>query len=497
MTKLIPPRNLRLDPKLAAFPYQSDAVEAVQDLEYSAIFHEQGLGKTKIALDIALHWIRTDSVDAVLIITKKTLIENWRRECATHSFLRPVVLTQSRRNNFFVFNSPSRLLLANYEVINGEFDRFNLFLKSREVGVILDESAKIKSPQAEITKALHKLSPLFRRRVIMTGTPVANRPYDIWSQIWFLDRGAALGSDFAEYRRRVDLPAKNCPEMQAAFEASIEAIWRSISAFSVRETKDSGVISLPDKVIENISADWEDLQYDLYMKYRDDLKAIVVKEGIPAEDHAEGVLKRLLRLVQIASNPRLVDEGYRNQPGKLDTVKHIVSRIIKNNEKCIVWSCFNENVDWLAKEMKPWGTCRIHGRLSIEERNRSVDKFLHDADVRVLVATTGAAKEGLTLTSANHAIFYDRGFGLDDYLQAQDRIHRISQKKTCYVYNIMLPKSIDEWVDVLLHAKHMSAKLAQGDIQAEEFRKGMRYDFAEILQGILNMGDQQPSGGLS
>ena len=69
-----------------------------------------------------------------------------------------------------------------------------------------------------------------------------------------------------------------------------------------------------------------------------------------------------------------------------------------------------------------------------------------------------------TLTVANHAVFFDRSFSLDDYLQAQDRIHRISQKRICYVYNLILRDSIDEWVNSLLAAKHLAARLGQGEV---------------------------------
>ena len=74
---------------------------------------------------------------------------------------------------------------------------------------------------------------------------------------------------------------------------------------------------------------------------------------------------------------------------------------------------------------------------TIEDRNAAIRMFKTDPDTKVLVATPGAAKEGLTLTVANHAIFYDRSFSLDDYLQAQDRIHRISQDQPCYIWNLI------------------------------------------------------------
>ena len=118
------------------------------------------------------------------------------------------------------------------------------------------------------------------------------------------------------------------------------------------------------------------------------------------------------------------------------------------------------------------------------DRNRSVERFYTD-DYHVLFATPASAKEGLTLTMANHVIFYDRGFSLDDYLQAQDRIHRISQKKTCYIHNIIVNKSIDEWIDILLKSKQNAALLAQGDISLNKYKEVADYSFGDLINTIL------------
>ncbi|MER8866840.1 SNF2-related protein [Mesorhizobium sp. M0751] len=85
--------------------------------------HEQGLGKTKIGLDLALSWLSRDLVDSVLIITKKSLIENWRTEIGSHSHLRPRIIGQDRNANFYAFNSPARIYLAHYEVLVSERKR--------------------------------------------------------------------------------------------------------------------------------------------------------------------------------------------------------------------------------------------------------------------------------------------------------------------------------------------------------------------------------------
>jgi SNF2 family DNA or RNA helicase len=491
MPKLVLKKEPNLTSKHDAFVYQSQAVEALKDKVYGAVFHEQGLGKTKIAIDIMLYWLEHKLIDTILLVTKKSLINNWERELASHTYIKPKLLTQNGAANFHAFNSPSRVILTHYEVLRSEKSRFLLFLKARDVAIILDESAKIKNPDSEITKVLFQLSGLFKKRFIMTGTPVANRPFDIWAQIKFLDSGVSLGDDFNTFKKNTDLSNDLCTDKlrQKDFENTIEDIYRKISSFAVRQTKSGGVIILPDKIVKRIYTDWETHQYDLYRQVRDEMRVVVLREGIPTEDKSQDLLKRILRLVQIASNPGLVDSGYHAEPGKLEFLRDIVHNVCSHGEKCIIWSAFTENVDWLARELASYGTCRVHGKLSIDRRNGALQSFMHDEDRRVLVATPSSAKEGLTLTVANHVIFYDRTFSLDDYLQAQDRIHRISQSRTCYVHNLIMPESIDEWIDILLQSKHLAAQLAQGDISLEYYRTSMTYEFGTIIKEILGIGN--------
>ena len=173
---LIVSKEPQLLAKRDAFPYQAEAVEAVRDLPYAAVFHEQGLGKTKIAIDIILYWLQNEIIDTVLLVTKKTLIANWKRELDQHSFLTPRILSSNRNQNFFVLNSPVRIVLTHFEGVGLELKHLKLFQKTRRVAAVLDESAKIKNPDTALTKAFFELAPGFTRRLIMTGTPVANRP---------------------------------------------------------------------------------------------------------------------------------------------------------------------------------------------------------------------------------------------------------------------------------------------------------------------------------
>jgi SNF2 family DNA or RNA helicase len=481
--------DLRFDSRYAAYGYQVQAVEAVKRLPYAALFHEQGLGKTKIGIDLALEWIRTGEVDCVLIVTKRGLIENWMDEVKAHTFLRARVIGQNKSSNFFAFNSPTRLYLTHYEAVKAEERRIALFLKTRRVAVILDESQKIKNPDAELSKVFHRLSNRFARRIIMTGTPVANRPFDLWSQIYFLDEGKALGSDFIEFQNSVNLANDLWSDLdkQKAFERELTGLFDRVRQFSVRETKGTAGIDLPEKRVENILVETEPHQRSLYDSFRHDLRADVVRAGHGVEDDAEDMLKRLLRLVQVASNPRLVDEAYEWVPGKLPPLMKLLTDVVGGGSKAIVWTSFVGNAVWLREQLANLGAVVVHGGVTIDERNQALAAFKQDDSVKVLIATPGAAKEGLTLTVANHAVFYDRSFSLDDYLQAQDRIHRISQQQACFVWNLICRDTVDEWVDSLLAAKRLAAQLAQSDITPEEYGRHANYDFGRIVKEILGL----------
>ena len=252
--------------KYDAFSYQKEAVDAVKDLDYAAIFHEQGLGKTKIAIDLLLYWIKKTSIDTVLIVTKKQLVANWLREFENHTLIHPAILDTNRNRNYDVFCGPARVVITNFEILVTEKERFQLYLNTRNVAIIIDESTKLKNPKSKLTQTFFDLSTSFKKRVIMTGTPIANRPYDIWAQIYFLDQGESLGTDFQKFKREVDLSNKlaNDKDLQQIFEEKVSDIYNHIKKFSVRETKSSGIVHLPDKVYINEVTEFLPKQRELY-----------------------------------------------------------------------------------------------------------------------------------------------------------------------------------------------------------------------------------------
>lgn len=474
-----------------AFDYQRRALSFVKELEYAAIFHEQGLGKTKIAIDLSLAWISEKQLDTILIVTKKSLIANWINEFKVHSHINPKVLTGNKAADGNVLLSPARIIVCHYELFKRFESSIKLFCETRDVGIFLDESHKIKNPTSALTNVFFRLSRFFKKRIIVTGTPIANRPYDIWSQIYFLDMGGSLGDDFHKFKSENELTNDLCKnnEQQNEFADSLNRIFPKISNFTIRETKAGCSVGLPQKNFIQVFSSWESRQWDLYNDIKNDFRTYVQKEGQILNETAEGVLKRILRLQQICSMPSLIDDSYKSKPGKLSDLDEIMDEITTRNEKVIVWTQFTGVADLLTKYLNEYGAKKITGKMTIDNRNKNINLFLTNKSIRCLVATYGAAKEGLTLTVANNAIFFDRSLRLDDYIQSQDRIHRISQTKSCNFYILEMEDSIELWVRSLLNAKMCSASFALKDIDRHAFQECMSFEFGEDLKKILGADD--------
>ena len=164
---------------------------------------------------------------------------------------------------------------------------------------------------------------------------MANRPYDIWAQIKFLDGGKALGGTFEAFKRETDLPAQSSDTDDYA--RRLDTIHERIAQFTVRETKETAGVQLPDKTIIAYQVELPAWQREKYTAYRDELAYEFEREGVTETDDVTNILKRLLRLVQCASNPGLIDACYDQAPGKYPHLFEMCQELTQDS-KLIVWS---------------------------------------------------------------------------------------------------------------------------------------------------------------
>lgn len=443
--------------KTQALPHQIEAINYINNHHEVALFDEQGLGKTKIVIESLCRSMKNGDIEGVLVVSPMSLIYNWEQEVHKHSFLIPIILKGSEKEKRYKFMTGANFYITNYEAVIAETNRIKRFCKSRKVAIVLDESARIKDPTTKTAQALFQLKLHSVKRIIITGTPVANKPIDLWSQFYFLDGGRLLGNDFKDFKARYN-------EKNSFYKEHLDELKVIISEHSIRRRKDN-VLELPDKKFVDMYVSLSGKQLELYNKLREELRIEVQDlQGNMIIDEAENILKKLLRLTQIASNPLLIDRAYSETPAKFILLDELLKGIVEKKEKAIIWTSFVENISILKNRFIQYNPLIIHGEVPVKDRAEAVKAFQESEKNMIMIANPAAAREGLTLTRANNAIYLDRNFNLVDYLQSQDRIHRISQTKECNILKILAKNTIDEYIDRVIDVKKEIAGYVQGDL---------------------------------
>jgi SNF2 family DNA or RNA helicase len=441
-----------------AYPHQIEGSQFIASRAAAALFDEQGLGKSKQLIDAVAAQLAAGELDGALIICPNTVKSTWAREIERHSTLPYAVFGAGKQARRQAFGSLKAVFyVINYEAVPREFVSLRALLRFKRMTLVLDESHRIKTPGAQVTRAIHRLRNAAARRVIMTGTPVANKPEDLWSQLYFLDNGAALGTSFAEFRGRY------CTASGGYVHA--DELRARLAGVALRRLKE-GTLELPPKQVIPVSVVLEGRQAELYESMRQDLYLWVrnlTGQEILAE--AENILVRLLRLAQLASNPRLLDASYTETPAKVLVLDQLLQEVMarSSTQKAIVWTSFVGNIPMLRARYLQYRPVTFHGEMDAEEREAALVAFASDPEVRLFIGNPAAGREGLTLTAANVAVYFDRTFNLVDYLQSQDRIHRISQTQPCELYLLMAERTVDEFIEFTLAQKHRLARYVQQD----------------------------------
>ena len=203
----------------------------------------------------------------------------------------------------------------------------------------------------------------------------------------------------------------------------------------------------------------------LYEEMRNHL-ALWIRDLSGAEFLASGdnILTRLIRLAQLASNPGLIDLRYRETPAKFAALDKLLPAYLRNpSDKVILWTSFVGNIPALQDRFAEFRPVTLYGEMDVKSRDAAVSAFKRDRHVRLLIANPAAAREGLTLTQARTAIYVDRTFNLVDFLQSQDRIHRLSQTKPCEIVLLTGEGTIDEFIDFSIAQKYRLACYTQRD----------------------------------
>ena len=454
--------------KIKLTKFQKRDLKTLLKLANGANFSVQGSGKTAVTL--ATHLILRNNnktkVNSLLVVAPKNAFLGWEDgfdDCLDDSCeLKQEGLTELTGTYNSVkkkLNSKSKNFIINYEKLISMGNLIANFVSKNRVHFVLDESHKIKSEGAQRSQSVLSLAYRvpFIRKDILTGTPAPNKLEDINTQFQFLYPG---------------------PEYNG-------------SRFWVRTTKQE--LGLPEPKIKLINVDMSKPQIALYTKVLNPLLASLKNNPSINYSNAKKIRSSIIKLIQISSNPVLVTRRQEEQgdiilgenidfnihralvkeeqeggSAKIRFACNEARRLAKEGKKTLIWSYFRWNIEYLGKYLlKDLNAEYIHGGVQmgdndeeLESRKYKIKKFKDkDSDCMVLVANYASCAEGISLHHVCHnAIYIDRSFQADQYLQSVDRICRLgnNDEKNIMILQNKIPntlKNIDLAVNHSLQKK--------------------------------------------
>lgn len=449
------PDKLKKEPLPSSFcgelrPYQANGrgwLLQMNKIGFGAcLADDMGLGKT-VQILAFLESLRKEKSDArVLLVVPASLLGNWKKEGAKFTPEMTVDILygkkadalseQFKESSAFLTITTYRMACTIQSLYEREWDC-----------VILDEAQAIKNPLTKQTKQLKTLKS--RMKIALTGTPIENELFNLWSIFDFLNKGL-LGSS-EEFR-------KFCRNLQDHPEGYAK-LKNMIAPFMLRRVKtDKKIISdLPEKFEQPDYIELSKKQTVLYRKLLAETEdALMESTGIQRKGL---ILSLLLHLKQICNHPDQYlgqDEFDPIQSGKFEMLREICQTIYEKRERVLVFTQFKEMTGHLDKFLEQIFHCKggvIHGGVSVSERSELVNRFQSEDYMPYMVLSVRAGGTGLNLTKANHVIHFDRWWNPSVENQATDRAFRIGQDKNVMVHKFICQGTVEEKIDALINSK--------------------------------------------
>jgi non-specific serine/threonine protein kinase len=434
---------------------------------------DMGLGKTIQALALLQSLKeRGELVRPALLVVPKSLLANWQREAARFTpgltFLE--YMGNLRKQEYSAFEQHD-VILTTY----GTMLRDLAFLRGYRFSyVILDESQAIKNPLAETSKAVRLLQA--DHRLCLTGTPVENNTFELWSQFAFLNPGL-LGS--LEYFKREFAAVIEQRDEQA--QQTAQLLRRMIYPFILRRTKEQVAPELPPRSERILYTDLEPAQRKIYQHTRNYYRGLLLGmlEESDLNDIRMKILEGLLRLRQVCIHPQLVEPTYQGPSAKFELLLETMETLRAENHKALIFSQFVQTLTLLRKEMDQRDMRYAYLSGQTHDRQKQVDLFQNDPEVPFFLISLKAGGLGLNLTAADYVLLLDPWWNPAVEMQAADRAHRIGQDKPVFIYKFIARETVEEKI---LQLQERKRELVEQLISAEGgFFKALTKEDVQLL----------------
>jgi len=427
---------------------------------------EMGCGKTLTAIATIGTAYKLGNIEKVLIIAPTSVCSVWPKEFEDYADFKSVVkvLLGDKNKRLKALsdleNFPFKALkvaVINYESTWRE-DIFEALYTWNADMIICDESQRIKTHDAEQSKAIHKLGDQARYKLILSGTPVQNNAIDLYSQYRFLDP-SVFGTNFYQFRNRYAIMG-GFNRHQIVGYRDLDRLIQKEYSIAYRVTKEEA-LDLPEQTF---------LERRIVMTAKEKTIYDRIKRESFAELEGGGqitvttVLTKLLRLQQFTGGFLVADGKEKPElvsKGKLNALEEIIDDyVIDAGKKLVIFARFRPEIDLIGQMLKKkkirYG--EIYGDVKLDDRGDIVKDFQTNPETMVFLAQIDTAGLGITLTAADTCVYYSVNFNYAAYSQSLARIHRIGQKNTCTYIHLITEGTVDETILKTLVKKKYLAK---------------------------------------
>lgn len=388
---------------------------------------DMGLGKTVQALSFFMQ-VKGESEKPSLLVLPKSLIFNWIKEIEKFTPDLDYHVYYGNRRDKHQIGSHS-LTLTTYHTLRNDSEA----LQDYEFHyIILDEIQHIKNHKSLISKAICLLKSDYRLGI--SGTPVENSLSDLYGISRFLN--PTLFGSYRSFKEQWSGPA---------WDERVEILKRKIQPLFLRRLKEEVLTELPDKTEQVLYIDMSEKQKQYYEKvrkeYHDVIRLKIEKEGMDKSRFI--IIKAFMELRQIATIPGHRTRGLLTSSKEEVLIEHI-RETLANGHKALIFSNFLYAVKSFSSllEKESIGHRVITG--ATDKRDKAVEDFMDDPEVKVMIMTLKTGGVGLNLTAASYVYILDPWWNPASENQAIDRTHRIGQKNPVFCYRLIARDSIEE-----------------------------------------------------
>lgn len=443
---------------------------------------EQGLGKTKQIIDLAVYRKKQGKIKRCLIICGvNTLKYNWLDEIEKHSFEKgwilgtrynkkgKAVIKSSTEKLEDLINPPDCLfLITNIETLRKSakqtspiIQQIIKLIKDGEINMIaIDECHRCKDPASQQGRGLLEIHKACGNIPIipMSGTPFMNNPLDLYVPLRLIGDETHSIYQF----RNFYCVLGGFANTEVMGYKNMQHLRDRLKRCMLRRTKEQ-VLDLPPKVHTVEYVEMNTKQKRVY-----DEVLGMLRDNIDKIKNSNDPLAQLIRLRQATGYTGILSSSI-EESAKLDRMEELVEEIIANNRKVIIFSQWEQIIQEVMRRLAKYKPLSITGSVNDAERNEYKHKFQEDENYKIITGTIGAMGTGLTLNKANTIIFLDSPWNKATKDQAEDRAHRIGTVGSVNIITLVTKDTIDEKIEDIVYRKGvMGDFLVDGVIRRDQ-----------------------------